>query len=314
VAVTPDGAHVFVANLLDNTVSVIATATNIVTAVPVGSFPTGVTVTPDGAHVYVTNQVGNTVSVIGTATNTVTATVPVGSSPVGVAVTPDGTSIYVSNSADNTVSVIAAATNTVTAIVPVGLNPDAFGQFISSSPTVSAVPFASLTARVEIERSHRLTKQAGDSFELRGHGVLGHASHGLAPHAEDVTLGLGSLSLTVPAGSFVKKPDTDEDRGQTDRDRNNAERHRDRLDHDDRDADGHGDRHDRDDRITTYSFKGVIAGVSLSAEIEVGPKRSFSFRFEGRNANLSLVVNPVTVALAIGEDVGHVVVKADIDR
>jgi hypothetical protein len=193
----------------------------------------------------------------------------------------------------------------------VGLNPDAFGQFISSSPTAAAVPFASLTARVEIERSHRLTKQAGDSFELRGHGVIGHASHGLAPHADDVTLGLGSLSLTVPAGSFVKKIDMDDDQARTDRDRRDADRHGDRLDRDDRDADGHGD---RDDRITTYSFKGLIAGVSLSAEIELGPKGSFSFRFEGRNAGLSLVVNPVTVALAIGDDVGRVVVKADIDR
>ena len=139
----------------------------------------------------------------------------------------------------------------------------------------------------------------------------GRASHGLAPHAEDVTLGLGSLSLTIPAGSFVKKIDADDDQARTDRDRHDADRHGDRFDHDDRDADGHGD---RDDRITTYHFKGVIAGVSVSAEIELGPKGSFSFRFEGRNANLSPVVNPVTVALAIGADAGHVVVKADIDR
>ena len=39
---------------LDNTVSVIDTATNTVTAtVPVGSYPIGVAVTPDGTKVYV---------------------------------------------------------------------------------------------------------------------------------------------------------------------------------------------------------------------------------------------------------------------
>src|SRR4029077_687060 len=100
--------------------------------------------------------------------------------------------------------------------------------------------------------SHRLTKQAGDSFELHGQGVLGQASDGIAPDANDVTLSLGSLSLTVPAGSFVKKIDADEDQTGTDRDRDHGDRH--------------ANRHDRDDRITTYRFTGVIAGVSLSAE------------------------------------------------
>ena len=81
-----------------NTVSVIDTATNNVTAtVTVGSSPIGVAVTPDGTKVYVTNYDSNTVSVIDTATNNVTATVPVGTSPRGVAVSPDGTKVYVAN-------------------------------------------------------------------------------------------------------------------------------------------------------------------------------------------------------------------------
>ena len=60
-----------------NTVSVIATASNTVTAtIPVGIFPTGVAVSPDGSTVYVANFIDETVSVIATATNTVTATIP----------------------------------------------------------------------------------------------------------------------------------------------------------------------------------------------------------------------------------------------
>src|SRR5438445_13565499 len=81
VAVTPDGAHVYVGNqgdgLVPGTVSVIDTATNKLTAtVMVGLFPFGVAVTPDGAHVYVGNLCSTTVSVIASTSNTATAEVP----------------------------------------------------------------------------------------------------------------------------------------------------------------------------------------------------------------------------------------------
>src|SRR6267143_604410 len=124
VGVWAQAPQAYITNLSDNTVSVIDTASNIVTAtVPVGNFPNGVAVTPDGAHLYVANVFGNTVSVIDTATNTVTATVKVGLIPWGVAVTPDGAHVYVANFSDNAVSVIATASNTVTATVKVGVNP-----------------------------------------------------------------------------------------------------------------------------------------------------------------------------------------------
>jgi YVTN family beta-propeller protein len=295
VVVTPDGAYVYVGNFSDNTVSVITTASNVVTAtVPVGGAPFAVVVTPDGIHVYVTNFSDNSVSVIATVINTVTATVLVGVNPMGLAVTPDGASVYVATVSDNTVSVIATASNTVTATVPVGSSPIAFGQFIGS--VTVKVPFASFTSRVEIERTHSLTKHAGDSFEVEGGGVLGQASDGIAPSADDVTLSLGSFLITIPAGSFVATSDRDRDNDRRDWDR------------DDRDRD------DRDNLVTTYHFQGVIADVSLNARIEQGPKQRFRFHFEGRHANLSLVVNPMIVGLAIGHDVGHVVVKADIDK
>ena len=94
----------YITNCWNNTVSVINTTTNTVTAtIPVGNFPWGISVTSDGTKVYVTNNNGNnltnnslninTVSVIDTATNNVTATVPVGSNTVGIAVTPDGTKV-----------------------------------------------------------------------------------------------------------------------------------------------------------------------------------------------------------------------------
>lgn len=79
----------YVTNRLDNTVSVINTATNtVVGTVPVGAFPVGVAVTPDNAFAYVVNTGDSTVSVISTATNTVVATVHVGNRPQLIAFTP----------------------------------------------------------------------------------------------------------------------------------------------------------------------------------------------------------------------------------
>ena len=109
VAVNPAGTRAYVTNNGGNSVSVIDTATNLVTAtVTVGSYPFGVAVNQLGTLAYVTNYDG-TVSVIDTSNNTVTDTVAVGSGPVGVAVNPAGTRAYVTNNGGNSVSVINIA-------------------------------------------------------------------------------------------------------------------------------------------------------------------------------------------------------------
>jgi YVTN family beta-propeller protein len=60
-AATPDGTHVYVANINSGTVSVIRTGTHTVVAtVPVGNNPIGVAVTPDGKHAYVAIDSSNT--------------------------------------------------------------------------------------------------------------------------------------------------------------------------------------------------------------------------------------------------------------
>lgn len=124
VAVSPDGATLYVVNQGPDTVSVIDTDTQSVTAtISVGVNPILVAVSPDGGTVYVTNNGGSSVSVIDAGTNTVTATIPVGVSPYGVAVSPDGATVYVANYQDNTVSVIDTGTSTVTDTIPVGNHP-----------------------------------------------------------------------------------------------------------------------------------------------------------------------------------------------
>ena len=59
VAVNPAGTRAYVTNYYGNSVSVIDTATNLVTAtVAVGSGPVGVAVNPAGTRAYVTNNNG----------------------------------------------------------------------------------------------------------------------------------------------------------------------------------------------------------------------------------------------------------------
>jgi YVTN family beta-propeller protein len=176
VAVTQDGSKVYVANYdlnnpnnPDYSVSVIATATNTVTAVIRDhsfNMPDGVAVTPDGSKVYVANCVGNTMSVIATATDTVTTITDSSfSAAVGVAVSPDGSTVYVSNYAGNTVSVIDTTTDTVTTVIRdpsfnfpwgVAVTPDASTVYVANNGpnfdgnTVSVIDTATNTVTATI--------------------------------------------------------------------------------------------------------------------------------------------------------------------
>jgi YVTN family beta-propeller protein len=133
----------YVPNRNDNTVSVINTSNNSITAtIPVGTYPYGVSVNPDGSKVYVTNSGANSVSVINTTTNTVSATISIGSSPNGIVVSSDGSKAYVANRGSNNVSVINTATNTVSATIslsssPAGLtiSPDGTKLYVTYDPS-----------------------------------------------------------------------------------------------------------------------------------------------------------------------------------
>lgn len=152
-AITPDGAFVYVANYVSGepgtgTISVIQTSTNTVVDTILGfSGPFAIAITPDGQYAYVTNfgsnnfaPVGNTVSVVDLTSNTIIATIPLGTQPAGIAITPDGSLAYVSNyntlyagpdyngltAGPGTVNIIDTQTNAVISpTIPVGLSPDA---------------------------------------------------------------------------------------------------------------------------------------------------------------------------------------------
>jgi YVTN family beta-propeller protein len=158
IAVTPDGASIYVVNscgadptvctdVLRGTVSIIDAASNLVArTVRVGYRPWGIRISPDGMFAYVANQCGEdpscesegTVSVISTITQTVVGRIHIGRradhsaqfTAQFVAVTPDSRFAYVANTCgsdpcrNGSVSVIDLLTQAVVGVpIAVGQAP-----------------------------------------------------------------------------------------------------------------------------------------------------------------------------------------------
>ena len=166
VAVTPDGALLYVTNEVADTVSVFDTANNtLITTIAVGKSPGQVAINSAGTQAFVVNGQGTsildpgTVSVIDIATNTVSRTIGVGLRPGGLAINPAGDRIYVADLNDDTVSVIgiagfagpvAPAATAATAAPAAG----AARSAATAVPAASAVPAAAAATGCAIpERS-----------------------------------------------------------------------------------------------------------------------------------------------------------------
>jgi DNA-binding beta-propeller fold protein YncE len=115
VAISPDGANVYVANAGSDTVSQyrVRGGGRLIALDPptvaTGSAPLGIAVSPDGSSVYVCSQLGDTVSQYditrhGGLSPKDPPTVATGATPVNIALAADGASAYVTNLADGTVS------------------------------------------------------------------------------------------------------------------------------------------------------------------------------------------------------------------
>ena len=139
---TPDGTHVWIADLGDGTVSVMSTADNSVTAIAAGGTPYGIAISANGQTVYVTDRSGNQMRVISAATRTITASVATGQAPQQIALTPDGSHAYIADLNDNTVSVINLSTLTAGSPIVVGNGPlgVAIGTIQPAPTTLTAGP------------------------------------------------------------------------------------------------------------------------------------------------------------------------------
>ena len=86
------------------------------------------------------------------------------------------------------------------ALTPAPGSPFATGDGAISVAITPEIPFAASFAKLEIEARHR------PGFELKEFFTLGTNSNGINPVTENVTLQIGTFSVTIPAGSFEQDP------------------------------------------------------------------------------------------------------------
>lgn len=110
VALSPDGARAYVANIGSGSVSVIdLKARTLIRNLPTGDGAEGIALSPGGGTLWVTNRAADTVSVIDTKTLAVAATLPSADFPIRAATTPDGRHVLVSNAQSGDLAVFDAA-------------------------------------------------------------------------------------------------------------------------------------------------------------------------------------------------------------
>ncbi|HYW39222.1 MAG TPA: beta-propeller fold lactonase family protein [Terriglobales bacterium] len=108
---SPDGHRLYVVCQASDELRVVDIESGkVVTVVPLGRAPRGITVSPDGTQIYVTNSTDDTVSVIDAATLRVTRTLPTGFEPAGVVSDRTGETLYVANRLSGDISVIDVKT------------------------------------------------------------------------------------------------------------------------------------------------------------------------------------------------------------
>jgi YVTN family beta-propeller protein len=174
VAVTPNGATVYVACTADNTVKVIRTSNNTTAAtIDVGNQPWGVAVGSDGQYVFVTNSGGDTVTVIATSDNDVDDTITVGDNPMGVAAPLNGDFAYVVNQIDDSIHVVDVSSDTISA-TEIGVNEldgaVSIGAFIGDSPPSAPSGLEAETigdTEIELTWNDNSTDELGFKIERR---------------------------------------------------------------------------------------------------------------------------------------------------
>jgi YVTN family beta-propeller protein len=133
VAVSADGATVWTANSLSDSVSIIDVATRSVRTVGAGANPYAVALTPDGRTAYVSNWGENTLTLIDTASGNARGAITVGEHPSAMLINKERGELYVADTDSDQITVIDLATETVARTIdlapfpgaPVGSNPNA---------------------------------------------------------------------------------------------------------------------------------------------------------------------------------------------
>ena len=315
VAVTPDGKYAYVANGRNGILSVIATGSNTVAAT-VGlalNGPYWVAVAPDGKHVYVTNfNSSGPVWVIETATNTVVATVPVGPGLDGwVAVSPRWETRLRREFrqhwrpwhclGDRHRHQQSGGHGQSGAQPPQGIvvTPDGKHAYVTNSSSSGTVSVIDTDTNKVVAAVRVVGRPSGVAIIPPPQGVQFLAfSAKLDIHA--ARWGAFDLRSEFTLSSMASNgihPDSEPVKLQVGPFITTIP--------------AGSFRHVKDG---FYTFRGVIDGVWLEAQIKSTGTLRYAFDAEAKGANLSGTTNPVQVSLSIGDDAGLTKVKAYFDR
>lgn len=155
----------------------------------------------------------------------------------------------------------------------VGGGDDAGASLATNEAFTPLVSFAAFAPQVGITLGPLLTND--DEFKIKATFTLGLSSDGIVPLTEAVTIHVGSVSATIPVGSFTFHPAKKKQPAQ-------------------------------------YMFAGIIDGVTLNAKIIPLGGNLFEFKASGIGVNLTGTENPVKVELILGDDQGSAEVTAAI--
>jgi hypothetical protein len=183
-----------------------------------------------------------------------------------VAVNPTGKFAYVTNFGDNNVTAYSIGADG--ALTPVAGSPFAAGIGPSSVAITPLVPFASSFAKLEIARQ---------GFDLNESFTLGANSNGINPVTENVTLQIGTFSVTIPSGSFRQN---------------------------------HSGRFTFQGVINGLNLQVQITPLGNN----IFTFKAEKFKSEGIGVDLTSLSNPVDVVLTIGNDSGSTAVTAQIRK
>lgn len=199
-------SRVFVANILDDTVSVFSPSAPIPVAtisLPSGSAPDFVATT-ETATVYVANSGNGTVSAISISSNAITNTITVGGSPVSMSELPNTQKVYVANAGVGGGAASVVSINTVDQTV----NPP-----IAASTTAPWISPVSVTSRSDSQRAYVLDQGSGfvSAIDTSVDVVKGAVSVGVGADYMFYDPTLDRLYVTNPATNtvFVLNASTD---------------------------------------------------------------------------------------------------------